>query len=193
MNRERFVEYLDETAVSTRPESWVTYDGSFYNFVRLLPDEKYSTETWKTKLMSEKYLSLHRACILLNISVTSIYLAASNYPFVSETELIMWKAAAIYLVAIWASITVLQKDRKFTGRLSRVTEFLANRVERLGIMSALKAERWLDELWLVIAISVVLLALLSRVFLLVESFISLRQLSVGAYVLPPWLQAIPHV
>lgn len=33
----------------------------------------------------------------------------------------------------------------------------------------------------------------SRVFLVVESFISLRSVPVGAYWIPAWLQYIPHV
>ena len=39
----------------------------------------------------------------------------------------------------------------------------------------------------------VILYALSRIYLVIESFVSLRHVSIGAYAAVPWIEAVPHI
>ncbi|KAK1774759.1 hypothetical protein QBC45DRAFT_361093 [Copromyces sp. CBS 386.78] len=130
---------------------------------------------------------------LLMISALSglnagIHLAAWNYIFPSKTERQLWRVASLLspvveLAMIFVRL-VIKFLTKFTGphRLIYRRDFITG-----GWISFL--ESWLHLslyffLWYVV---------IGRLYLNVEAFISLRHMPYGVFVMPSWLEVLPHL
>jgi hypothetical protein len=107
-----------------------------------------------------------------------VHLVAWNFEFPTKTELLLWKIAC---VNIMATVPVV-----FLG--SYFWEFL---VPLFWIHWKLKL--WKFTFLKLLAYPCFLFYALSRSYLVVESFISLRSIPIGVYWMPSWLQMLPHI
>ncbi|KAK0663475.1 hypothetical protein QBC41DRAFT_368084 [Cercophora samala] len=107
--------------------------------------------------------------LILPVLYGGIHLFAWNFPFVTENEMMFWKISCITVMTGTVLVTpvVILLDRHCTG-----------------------TQR--ERLWF-IPIAICFLYIFARVFIVVESFISLRGERIGVFLSPPWLQNFPHV
>jgi hypothetical protein len=108
-----------------------------------------------------------------------VHLAAWQSDFPTNIEAWMWRGASISLMAILP--------------LMWICVALASSLPKTDSAGA---KRLFDFLLVVLIIIVVVLFLLfiaARMFLIVESFISLRAVPIGVYWTPAWVQMIPHL
>ncbi|EJT74765.1 hypothetical protein GGTG_08603 [Gaeumannomyces tritici R3-111a-1] len=119
---------------------------------------------------------------LANLCYGGIHAAAWNDYFPSEVEKWMWRSSAAYIT--------------FCGGLWVVLNFLVARFRRLNQFW----EHWMDgkkPLWQSLLLGVVVFIcgfslVLARVFIVIEAFISIRQMPESAYRTPEWSDMIPH-
>lgn len=114
--------------------------------------------------------------IVLPIAYGGIHLAAWNFQFASNVEGLLWKIACIDTMATYLAIRAVETTRNISD--SSIWSFR-------GFFIALCL--------LLFSIGFNILFFLSRIFLLVESFIGLRHVPVGVYAALPWVQNIPHI
>ena len=106
--------------------------------------------------------------VLVGILYGGVHLAAWNFQFPTQLESILWKVACFVAILTPASVEIA--------------------LQITGILTATKCRLP----WLAFG-PIVLIFLSSRMFLVVESFISLRHVPIGVYAEVPWVQSIPHV
>ena len=111
-----------------------------------------------------------------------IHAAAWNGYFPSTVEFWMWRASSVHVVfcgLLWLVINLLAK-------LSKPIDMFWDRVvalqERRMTFIFLGILCFIGEFTFVIA----------RIYLVLEAFVSLRQLPVAAYETPDWTQLVPH-
>ena len=136
--------------------------------------------TWRVLRLNLRFLSM---LVILSLVYGGIHLATWNFAFASKTEHLLWKIACIVIMATVpvGMLCVLVLDA-LTHERSHPS------VRETDIMVLL---------WVILtgtfffALSVPYA--LSRIYIVVESFISLRHVPIGVYAAVPWVQAIPHV
>lgn len=119
---------------------------------------------------------------LANFCYGGIHAAAWNDYFPSEAEKWMWRSSASYIT--------------FCGGLWVVLNFLVARFRGLNQFW----EHWMDgkkPFWQSLLLGAVVFLcglglVLARVFIVVEAFISIREMPVSAYQTPEWSDMIPH-
>ena len=103
------------------------------------------------------------------------YLTAWSLQFASKTEQLLWKIACFGIMGTFPTIMVtaivLQRLHDHVRPDSKI-------VRRMVFC------RYSPYITFFI---------LSRLYIVVEAFISLRHVPIGAYAAIPWVQAIPHV
>ena len=142
-------------------------------------------ENWPSQglLTTFRGVMMGMALWFASIAFGAIHIAAWNEFFPSELEAWLWRASSLDIVGsglVWMTINFLGKtskrfdhywDEVLAGQASRVSYIV------LGILCSICG----------------LAYGLSRIFLVVESIISLRQLPVQAYIVPNWSLLIPHL
>ena len=129
----------------------------------------------------------------LPMAYGAIHLAAWKFDFPTEVEHWLWKAAAIFIMGAFPVSTLV------VFGMAPVVDRLENERER-----RLKKKRGsTGHFYLLYGVSnilpkiysasIALIYLLSRIYLVVESLISLRHVPIGAYAAIPWVQDIPHL
>ncbi|KAL8372196.1 hypothetical protein RB595_001813 [Gaeumannomyces hyphopodioides] len=119
---------------------------------------------------------------LANFCYSGIHAATWNDYFPSEAEKWMWRSSASYIT--------------FCGGLWVMLNFLVARFRRLNQFW----EHWMDgkkPLWQSLLLGAVVFIcglglVLARVFIVVEAFISVREMPESAYRTPEWSDMIPH-
>ncbi|KAF6811557.1 hypothetical protein CSOJ01_05690 [Colletotrichum sojae] len=111
---------------------------------------------------------------LLSVVYSAIHLLAWNYSFPTSVEHLLWKAAS---VAVGGSLPVGRLIEIFLNH-SRYVKWPSRRRNQLFSLFLFCL------LFLQMALS--LANAISRVFLTIESFTSLRSLPIGAYAMPAW-------
>ena len=119
------------------------------------------------------------ATILLPLIYGGVHLTAWDFEFPSPAEGYLWKICSICIMSL-APVTFLT--------LAPV-QFISAMMRRSGEHPADRG-RWVS---IGITLGSLILFTFSRVYLVIESFISLRDLPLGAFAATPWLQAIPHI
>jgi hypothetical protein len=113
---------------------------------------------------------------ILPIAYGGIHLAVWNSQFASSQESLLWRVACIDTMTTFLAIYALSKcvSAAFPG-----VDFSDKRIMA-----------FFGYLGLVL---LYLFYFLSRLYLVVESFISLRHVPIGVYTTIPWVQNIPHI
>ena len=134
-------------------------------------------------------LFLLRFFIPLTAAYGGIHLSAWNFEFPTRVESIIWRTACFIIIgssfALLAGPSWSTLDNYFHYR-SRPRDWRPRRAWKL--MEALN-----KGVGLVLAVVLLLCYVSSRLYLVVESFISLRHVPIGVYAAVPWVENIPHV
>ncbi|KAI4135952.1 MAG: hypothetical protein LQ341_005821 [Variospora aurantia] len=120
---------------------------------------------------------------LANFGYGAIHAAAWNDHFPTTAEKWLWRSSAVYI--------------GFCGGLWIILNYMAQAYRPLNEFW----EKWMDgkkKAWqnALIGIPVVLCGaslLFARAFLVIEAFVSVRELPASAYVTPAWSQVFPHL
>ena len=143
------------------------------------------------------------AVIVIPAAYGGIHLSAINSLFPTEIELTLWKSSCFILLGfaglMIAGIVGIFAYDKFMDAWRMLAEYEPFR----SIPLYLEVPHWLENvalvlLWISIAIAIISVALLyigARLFIVVESFISLRHVPVGVYLTPDtnFMSYIPHL
>ena len=124
---------------------------------------------------------LYTILVVLSLVYGGLHLATWDFSFASKTEHLLWKIACIDIMAtvpigllcIQGTALVIAPFRLQSHRRN------PNRLTNLFLMALPSA------LFIFYASS--------TIYIVVESFISLRHVPIGVYAAVPWVQAIPHI
>lgn len=129
--------------------------------------------------------------LFLPLAYGTIHLLAWEYCFPSDVERYTWRVSSV--IASSTQLGVLPVEL-----LIDFYDFVDDKILFKDILKG--KEKWINplvQLWEVSILALFLLLSLlniaSRVFLTVESFVSLRSLPIGSYAMPAWLQMMPHL
>ena len=174
------------------------------------------SQSWASLAATLLYLVL----FVLSILYGAIHLTLWDYEFATPTEKLLWRISSITLLAapslaILALITFMaiggireyRKSRskrpqssthsstspspgvkRLNGWLKSLLDLLAVIIGGVSILGLIL----LVVILVVVVVAGALLFVLARVFIIVESFISLRHLPVGVYVHVGWAKYVPH-
>ena len=143
------------------------------------------------------FLYLLRFLVPITAAYGGIHLTAWNFEFPSRIESIIWRIACFIIMgssfALLAAPSWKALDNYYTVRFRWYTE----RDNLVSLATHLRTKAFLRVLKHMLNYGSAGLLLLcyaaSRVYLVVESFISLRHVPIGVYAAVPWVQNIPHV
>ena len=126
--------------------------------------------------------------VALPLVYGGIHLTTWNFDFASHVEQMLWKIACIDImgtiplgVAIFACISPIQNY-----------QYKLTSIEGLPYKATGTALLALIVCWIFLA-PMFIFYTLSRIYIVVESFISLRHVPIGVYAAIPWVQDIPHI
>lgn len=118
-----------------------------------------------------------------------IHLSVWNFEFPSGTERLLWRIASIGIGATSPVLFAVGLGMKILLELVKIlVETVSGRRQ--------SKKQWRDvgeSIYPCMGALAVLFYALARVYIVVESFISLRHVPIGVYSTPSWLQMIPHV
>ena len=120
--------------------------------------------------------------LLLPAVYGCIHLAASRYNFPTDTEKSLWVASCYVVVGAVPGVWIIS-----AAVISCFSAAGDNGDTGSGSIVVLL---WYNY-FLMVTVSV--LYVCSRVFIVLESFLSVRHLPVGVYWMPSWLQMVPHL
>ena len=159
-------------------EPLVDHISDFPGKPRVLLDEEVWFEIMEFIIGKELFLVL---LVILPLVYGGIHLATWNFHFASKTEHLLWKIACIDIMGtIPAGALYYLGVSLFTLLGSKGDIDNENRIS--GVFQC-----WAFFLPLSTAYA------LARLYIVVESFISLRHVPIGSYAAVPWVQDIPHV
>jgi hypothetical protein len=143
------------------------------------------------------YLRDNHLLFMLSIFLPALYggihLSAWKFDFPTRAEAILWKTASLIIIGsgiliitisgcVWCVFSALSFDFLRLGYIDFISQPGLNRAHRV-VQTVCKA---------VIAFLIFFYGL-SRVYIVVEAFISLRHVPIGVYSAVPWTQSIPHI
>ena len=112
-----------------------------------------------------------------------IHAAAWHEYFPSATEAWLWRCSAIYISwsgFVWLAINLSAK--------------VYRPMDEFWVSQKLDRAPWVKSWFIAVACAICgLLYIFARLFLVIEAFISIRQLPLGAYQTPDWTEIIPHL
>ena len=126
--------------------------------------------------------------VILSLVYGGIHLAILDFAFASKTERSLWKVACIDIMA-----TVPFQFLFDLGRFSVVMTILLERPSARKMDIASYFFFFFFFLSNCLTNALLVLYVLSRIYIVAESFISLRHVPIGVYAAVPWVQSIPHV
>lgn len=129
-------------------------------------------------------LSYFSSLGILPIIYGGIHLAAWNFDFPSQVESLLWKVSSFIIIGLAPVAFLLLL-------LFLAFEEYSTNWPFSPVINFITFSFFISLLFLVILGS--LLYTFARIFLVVESFISLRHVPIGVYAAVPWVQNIPHV
>ena len=153
---------------------------------------EYSEGTFLLENTANVLLFLLRSFIPLTAAYGGIHLSAWSFEFPSRVESIIWRAAcfiiigssfALLAVPSWDALDYYFVLSYYDPGLSIWKDWRA-----LKLMQALNKVVGYGSAGLLL-----LCYAASRLYLVVESFISLRHVPIGVYAAVPWVENIPHV
>lgn len=126
--------------------------------------------------------------VLLEMIYFGIHLAGWNLTFPTQTERILWRVASLQLLGVLLFyLIVITIGTYFYAQIARM---LFDKEATIMLDVARCAPRWL----LLVAYYPVIAAYgIPRMYILLEAFVSLRALPLGAYASVSWTDFIPHI
>ena len=110
--------------------------------------------------------------VALPLIYGGIHLTTWNFHFASQTEHLLWKIACIDIMGtIPLGVTLFMCIMRIQIDLDFLYEYIP---------------------WIIFPPLFICYAI-SRIYIVVESFISLRHVPIGVYAAIPWVQDIPHI
>ena len=123
--------------------------------------------------------------VALPLIYGGIHLTTWNFHFASQTEHLLWKIACIDIMG------TIPLGVTFFACTSRISDIVLSKQRSRGKRFAVRqASRYIN--WVLFTPMSIFYAL-SRIYIVVESFISLRHVPIGVYAAIPWVQDIPHI
>ncbi|KAK4222246.1 hypothetical protein QBC38DRAFT_490295 [Podospora fimiseda] len=119
--------------------------------------------------------------VILQILYGGIHLSAWNYEFPTATEELLWKLACIFIAAACPVMTIIASFFIYT--IYRTDTFRCH-----GCILAL-----FMVFGFFLFVFLLLAVFAARMYIVIESFISLRSVPIGVYWTPSWIQMIPHI
>ncbi|KAK1776162.1 hypothetical protein QBC45DRAFT_444601 [Copromyces sp. CBS 386.78] len=137
------------------------------------------------------FLDIQKASIafaaLVGMLLGGLHLLAWNFTFPTPIEGLLWKISAVSMVAaipyvllFRAGVVWFQRYQYYHGRMGKKT-------------SPFLLFKFLNIYVFLSAIVGILFFAGTRLYLIVESFISIRHMSYGTFFVPRWTQVFPHV
>ena len=190
-----------------------------YDFLTLR-SRNLSMEAWSSVRRSDKEIETYLIfdlLMFLGILYGGVHLSLWNYDFATAVERLLWRISGISLVVVpmitsatylaldfWLAYDGKRSERQSESQLEGARPSLTHRYSCNLFGNVIKLERiLLGALFILIAIAGfvalaltatgILLYVFARVFLVVESFISLRHVPIGVYVQFGWSKYIPHI
>lgn len=119
--------------------------------------------------------------ILTSVVYGGIHLCGWNFIFPTEIEAYIWKISCVGSLATFFSLPsfVIFLSWYFYGDRS-IIQIVRNRWEMMDIYQ-------------LVSMPIFIFGIISRVFLIVQSFLSLRGAVEGIYLVVPWTQFLPHI
>ena len=144
------------------------------------------------KLWENAMIFIIRTKVLLTLLVAlplvygGIHLATWNFHFASQTEHLLWNIACIDIMGTipLSVIFFVCISRAETSAYRRWSSW----EKKNPAMAVL-----LNYIARILFASMFIFYALSRIYIVVESFISLRHVPIGVYAAIPWVQNIPHI
>ncbi len=144
-------------------------------------------------------------CVLTSSLYGGVHLALWFHPFPTQAEVLLWRKSAVALTTVPAAYLCLAIPTPLLARYYSVTApraitAVVRPVEEamIAVFTAPRSSplAWLGSALLIIGLFITagatLLCLFARVFLVIESFISLRHVPLGVYAGVGWSGYIPH-
>ena len=126
--------------------------------------------------------------VLLEMIYFGIHLAGWNFTFPTQTERILWRVASLQLLGVLLFyLVIITIGTYFYAQIARI---LFDKEATTMLDVARCAPRWL---LLVAYYPVIAAYAIPRTYILLEAFVSLRALPLGAYTSVNWTDFIPHV
>jgi hypothetical protein len=138
---------------------------------------------------STKNMFLFGSLILMNAAYGGAHLSTWNFDFPTGIERLLWKSSCIMTL----SGSLVAPGYVAWGWYMFETSIFEGTLGAFQIWRSLDSEDFILETMAVIAILASPFLLAARIFLVVESFISLRDVPTGVYATVPWAQYIPHI
>ena len=143
------------------------------------------------------FLYLLRFFIPLTAAYGGIHLSAWNFEFPSRVESVIWRTACFIIIGggfAWLAVPIWEHLDDYFGPYPFSYDdrgMLVGTREHRPTMIIMRA---LNK-WVGYGLAGLLLPCYaaSRIYLVVESFISLRHVPIGVYAAVPWVENIPHV
>ncbi|KAL7952271.1 hypothetical protein V8C34DRAFT_299683 [Trichoderma compactum] len=127
--------------------------------------------------------------LAMPLAYGGIHLSVWNFEFPSATERLLWRIASIGIGATSPVLFAVGLGMKILLELVKILVEIVS-----GRRQSRKQWREVGErIYPYMGALAVLFYALARVYIVVESFVSLRRVSIGVYLTPSWLQMIPHV
>ena len=124
------------------------------------------------------FLYLLPVFIPLTTAYGGIHLSAWNFEFPTSVESMIWRTACFIIIGGFFPLLALPS-------VLRITPTLASGRRAWWTLADIVIYGFILLLFLCYAAA--------RLYLVVESFVSLRQVPIGVYAAVPWVQNIPHV
>ena len=118
-----------------------------------------------------------------SVAFGAVNLSAWNAYFPSTAERWLWRSASLWIISSGTIWVIINASARLNRRIDRYWEKILN----------LEAHWW-DYAWIATMCAIAgLFYVGSRVFLVIEAFLSLRSLPPGAYLTPDWSNLLPHL
>ncbi|KAI0109925.1 hypothetical protein F4814DRAFT_382936 [Daldinia grandis] len=121
---------------------------------------------------------IYTAAFLFPALYGGIHLTAWNSDFPSIPEHVLWKCSCFTSIGIFPAQKIIQKLLFAIGNT-----FYSNKIINKGINLS----------YLMSLVGLLIIFIVTRLYIIVEAFISLRSVPIGVYWTPSWLQMIPHI
>ena len=154
---------------------------------------------WVLRSTKDLFLYLLRFFIPLTAAYGGIHLSAWNFEFPSRAESVIWRTACFIIMGSSFALLSVPLCTTLQGKIDRYPYVFRPSKFQLFLRGEGTEGIWnlLSDIsgimFIVLAVLLLLCYAASRIYLVVESFISLRHVPIGVYAAVPWVENIPHV